>query len=278
MRTARENTRTSRESYCPSCKLADARPLFTERNERRRIVAQSNLSSLHAVMPVSPKDGNRRAVVRLPTTRICVYVIGLDVLRAAGLQAIFEKNSGVDIVLGDALSLPSSDRESDSTINMVLVGTQGIADPLKTIASIRATHPALPVLVMSHTSGEEAILKVLMMGAKGFLHESSSPREFEKALHMVASGSIWAPRRIQAELIQRLLAGRDSEGHGPVARVSFTGRERQVLNLLLDGQSNREIARNLKIEERTVKSYVTKLMRKMGVTNRIALSVRAQDL
>lgn len=217
-------------------------------------------------------------MARFPTARICVYVIGLDDLRAAGLQAIFEKNSGVDIVLGDASSLPSFDSESDSTINMVLVGTQGSADPLKTIGSIRAAHPALPVLVMSHTAGEEAILKVLMLGAKGFLHESSSPGQFEKALRMVASGSIWAPRRIQAELIQRLLAARDSQGHGPVARVSFTGREQQVLNLLLGGHSNREIARSLNIEERTVKSYVTKLMRKMGVTNRIALSVRAHGL
>jgi DNA-binding NarL/FixJ family response regulator len=59
--------------------------------------------------------------------------------------------------------------------------------------------------------------------------------------------------------------------------VSFTNREQQVLDLLLGGNSNREIARSLKIEERTVKSYVTKLMQKMGVKNRTALTMRAQD-
>ena len=59
--------------------------------------------------------------------------------------------------------------------------------------------------------------------------------------------------------------------------MNFTNREQQVLNLLLDGNSNREIAQSLKIEERTVKSYVTKLMQKMGVKNRTALTMRAQD-
>jgi DNA-binding NarL/FixJ family response regulator len=130
---------------------------------------------------------------------------------------------------------------------------------------------------MSHASGEEAILRALMLGARGFLHEGSTPGQFEKAVRMVASGSIWAPRRVQAELIRRLLAARDAQRPGPVPDVNITKREQQVLDLLLAGNSNREIARSLKIEERTVKSNVTRLMQKMGVKNRTALTMRAQD-
>ena len=116
-----------------------------------------------------------------------------------------------------------------------------------------------------------------MLGAKGFLHEASTPAQFEKAVRMVSTGSLWAPRRAQAELIQRLLAALESQRATQANGVSFTTREQQVLNLLLDGNSNREIAKSLKIEERTVKSYVTKLMQKMGVRNRTALTMRAQD-
>ena len=233
--------------------------------------------ALHPVAPTSAAGGERRTVSRFPSARIRLHVIGFDVLRAAGLEAIFEKNSGIDVVvLEDLAFLPMLGREPDSTMNMVVVGSQGDADILQMIESIHASRPDLPVLAMSHACGEEAILRVLMLGAKGFLHEASTPGQFEKAVHLVATGSIWAPRRIQAELISRLLAERDAQGSGPAANVSFTGREQQVLNLLLDGSSNREIARNLKIEERTVKSYVTRLMRKMGVRNRTALSVRAQ--
>jgi DNA-binding NarL/FixJ family response regulator len=78
-------------------------------------------------------------------------------------------------------------------------------------------------------------------------------------------------------LIHRLLTTLESQRATQANGVTFTSREQQVLNLLLDGNSNREIAKSLKIEERTVKSYVTKLMQKMGVKNRTALTMRAQD-
>ena len=61
----------------------------------------------------------------------------------------------------------------------------------------------------------------------------------------------------------------------PAGRVSFTDREKEVLELLVAGRSNKEIGIVLGIEERTVKAHVAKLMRKVGVQNRIALSVHA---
>jgi DNA-binding NarL/FixJ family response regulator len=206
-----------------------------------------------------------------------VHVVGLDALRATGLQAIFEKNTGVDILMGDISSLPSSPQAPGSNVNMIVVGANAGPDIFSVIASVRSAHPDFPIIVMSHASGQEAILRVLMLGAKGFLHESCTPSQFEKAVRMVAGGSLWAPRRVQANLISRLLTALESQRAGQSTGVSFTIREQQVLNLLLDGNSNREIAKSLKIEERTVKSYVTKLMQKMGVKNRTALTMRAQD-
>jgi DNA-binding NarL/FixJ family response regulator len=178
----------------------------------------------------------------------------------------------------DISSLPGSHQGLESHFNLAMVGANAGPDIFTAIASIRSAHPDLPIIVMSHASGQEAILRLLMLGAKGFLHEASTPGQFEKAVRMVATGSLWAPRRVQAELIQRLLTALESQRAAQANGVTFTIREQQVLNLLLDGNSNREIAKSLKIEERTVKSYVTKLMQKMGVKNRTALTMRAQDL
>jgi DNA-binding NarL/FixJ family response regulator len=61
----------------------------------------------------------------------------------------------------------------------------------------------------------------------------------------------------------------------PSSRRTFTNREKEVLELLVAGRSNKEIGTPLGIEERTVKAHVAKLMRKVGVQNRIALSVHA---
>ena len=89
---------------------------------------------------------------------------------------------------------------------------------------------------------------------------------------MVTSGSIWAPRRLLSKLIDRLLTVPDAN---PASTNPYlTARERQVLELILLARSNREIARQLGIEERTVKAHVGSLMRKTGVDNRIELSMR----
>ncbi|MGH9616364.1 MAG: LuxR C-terminal-related transcriptional regulator [Acidobacteriaceae bacterium] len=241
-------------------------------------MADVNPTSLHAVVPANSAGADRRAVVRLPESRICVHAIGLDPLRAAGLQALFETNTGIDIVIGSIDSLPGNEARTPSRLHMVLIGVHAGPDISQAIASIRQAHPNFPIVVMSHASGHEAIFRVLMQGAKGFLHEACTPVQFEKAIRLIASGSIWAPRRVQAELIGWLLTAFEAQRAGAIAGVSFTAREQQVLDLLLDGGSNREIARSLKIEERTVKSYVTRLMQKVGVKNRTALTMRAQEL
>jgi DNA-binding NarL/FixJ family response regulator len=97
--------------------------------------------------------------------------------------------------------------------------------------------------------------------------------EFARAFRAVCEGSVWVPRRVLSLLVERnnAAAGREPQP----SRRGFTNREKQVLELLVDGCSNREIAGPLGIEERTVKAHVAKLMRKVGVRNRIALSMHA---
>ena len=97
--------------------------------------------------------------------------------------------------------------------------------------------------------------------------------EFAQAIRIVHQGSVWAPRRVLSMFIERV-----SSAPGrifPAGRVTFTDREKEVLEMLVAGRSNKEIGGQLGIEERTVKAHVAKLMRKVGVQNRIALSVHA---
>lgn len=210
----------------------------------------------------------RRAPIR-------VCLLEFDPMRAAGLQSSFEGSTEIAIVVENS---PAHLERSwlDPEWEVAVVGTRLGAGTLKLIASIRTLRPDLFILVMSPAAGNDAVLNVLNLGAKGFLHESTTAVEFEEAVRAVVSGCIWAPRRVQAELIDRLLVSR--EPLASAAGIRVTAREQQVLDLLLDGQSNREIARGLRIEERTVKSYVAKLMRKMGVSNRTALSMQAMSV
>jgi DNA-binding NarL/FixJ family response regulator len=89
------------------------------------------------------------------------------------------------------------------------------------------------------------------------------------AIEMVRDGSVWAPRKV----LSRLLDSNRNAAKSPAALPRFTARELQILSLLRAGQPNREIALSLGIDEGTVKAHIGRLLRKVGVNNRIALTV-----
>ncbi len=211
-------------------------------------------------------------VAQFPGSVIRVCALLLDPMRAEGLRALFDSNSGIEILIEEAPRSQLGNLWFDPSIRVAILGAQ-IGDVTATmVKSMRLARPDLQILVMSPAAGDEAVLSVLALGVKGFLHDSASAAEFEKAVRVVASGCIWATRKVQSMLIERLLRGGDVTS--PIVTPTFTKREQQVLSLLLDGRSNREIASSLDIEERTVKAYVASLMAKVGVKNRTALSMR----
>lgn len=206
-----------------------------------------------------------------PSSLIRVSALELEPMRSLGLQTIFEKSASIELIVDSSPEQASGWR--DPTIQVAIVGMQLGTGTQKLIESIRSERPDLPLLVISPAAGDEAVLNVLSAGARGYLHDTATAAQLESAIRAVAAGSIWAPRRLLAALISRLLSSRQAQAS--TEKAALTRRERQVLDLILDGKSNREIAEHLKIEERTVKSYVTRLLRKMSVKNRTALSMLA---
>ncbi|MGH9509251.1 MAG: response regulator transcription factor, partial [Terriglobales bacterium] len=159
-------------------------------------------------------------------------------------------------------------------VDLVLLGSRGGQNLFDLMASLKVSRPDLRIIVTGSGTDDETILKALAAGAKGYVDEAASPDEFVMAIRMVFQGSVWAPRRVISLFIERVTSapGRFFPGGG---RGTFTDREKEVLELLVAGRSNKEIGAALGIEERTVKAHVAKLMRKVGVRNRIALSVHA---
>ena len=115
------------------------------------------------------------------------------------------------------------------------------------------------------------IERVIGAGVKGYLTHSARESEIHMAIDIVLDGSIWAPRKVLA----RLLDKSGPQADATPAEPKFTRRELEVLRLLVDGKSNREISGLLLIDEGTVKAHVGRLLRKVGVDNRTALCVQA---
>jgi len=200
--------------------------------------------------------------------KIRIAVVETDPLRLIGLRALFDTEHDFDI---SATTLTQIAGQPD--IDIILLGNQAGQNLFDVMAGLKAARPDLRIIVTGTGADDESILKAVAAGAKGYVDEAATPEEFVQAIRIVNQGSVWAPRRVLSMFIERVTTtpGRIF----PAGRVTFTDREKQVLELLVVGRSNKEIGSVLGIEERTVKAHVAKLMRKVGVQNRIALSVHA---
>jgi DNA-binding NarL/FixJ family response regulator len=210
--------------------------------------------------------GTKTALAKKSPIRIAV--VESDPLRFVGFRALFDSESDFELI---SSSLPEI--ASQQNVDLVLLGNRSGQNLFDLMASLKATRPDLRIIVTGSGMDDETVLKAIASGAKGYVDEAASPAEFVQAIRIVNEGSVWAPRKVLSMFIERVSS---SPGRiFPAGRVTFTDREREVLEMLVVGRSNKEIGAVLGIEERTVKAHVAKLMRKVGVQNRIALSVHA---
>ncbi|HEV8523266.1 MAG TPA: response regulator transcription factor [Terriglobales bacterium] len=200
--------------------------------------------------------------------RIRIAVLESDPLRFVGFRTLFDTETDMELLASSA-----SELTGQANLDLVLLGSRNGSNLFDVMAGLKASRPDLKIIVTGSGADDETILKALAAGAKGYVDEAAAPAEFVQAIRMVHQGSVWAPRRVLSIFIERVTS---SPGRiFPAGRLTFTDREKEVLELLVAGRSNKEIGGELGIEERTVKAHVAKLMRKVGVQNRIALSVHA---
>jgi DNA-binding NarL/FixJ family response regulator len=206
-----------------------------------------------------------KPAVRKP---IRVAVVENDPLRFIGFRALFEDDAGFALTSCSSASIFKS-----HGYDVVLIASRTGPAMYDVMAGLKSLNPAVRIIATGTLHNEELALRALCAGAKGHIEESSSAEDFKQAIRVVYGGSVWAPGPLLSKFIERVT---NVPRRGtPEEPLVFTEREREVLYLLVSGRSNKEIATVLEIEERTVKMHVASLMRKAGVTNRIALSVHA---
>lgn len=201
----------------------------------------------------------------MPQHVLKAAVITPDSLRAEGLRCVLE-----DIC--ELVSMTAHDLRHSIDISLVLLDTRE-EDIFTMIAAFRRARPALRLIVLSNREDPVYIQKVIGSGAKGYLLHTASEREIRMAVNVVTDGSIWAPRKVLASLIDTY-----SNTVQRMPEIHLTPREQEVINLLIAGRANREIAATLGMELKTVKTHVGRLLQKFCVPNRVALTVRALEL
>ncbi len=197
-----------------------------------------------------------------------VAVVESDPVRFVGLSTVLSGESDMRIRAADLASVLHGRQDE-----LVLLATDRGPAFASTMSSLKAVRPGIRVIVIGSGRADDDILRAVSAGAKGYVAEEASSDELKRAIREVHKGSVWLPRQVMATFIERATAlAHPAQGR---ADAKISEREREVLRLLVSGCSNREIAEELGIIERTVKAHVAQLLRKTGVPNRTALTVHA---
>jgi DNA-binding NarL/FixJ family response regulator len=143
---------------------------------------------------------------------------------------------------------------------------------LEVLANIRAKSPRTKILILADLFKEEFIARALQHGAHGCLLRTAQPAELVRAICTTQSGELWAPRKLLTQLLEHLRQ-RLEELQGPLSAMSeaLSEREQEVVSWAVQGMTNNEIAVQLGISAKTVKTHLQNVFRKLNVSRRVQL-------
>lgn len=153
-------------------------------------------------------------------------------------------------------------------------------DSFTGLRNLRAVAPSVPIVVISARDDRQTIRRVMQSGAAGFISKSASSQIMLKSIHQVLDGLKIFPEALDASLAGsvRFAATARERYDRREAQPALTRRQKDVLRLLGEGKSNKEIARELDLAEGTIKVHVTAILRALNVANRTQAVILANEL
>lgn len=158
-------------------------------------------------------------------------------------------------------------------LDLAMPGMEG----LRGLERLRADYPDEPIVMLSAYADSTDVLRAIDLGARGYILKASSEDVLKNALSLVLSGEIYMPAGVfAAGRLSSLVQGPGQTGKEALANL--TERQRQVLSLMAEGLSNKEIAKSLGMLESTAKTHVKVILKKLGAANRTQAVRKAADL
>ncbi len=146
---------------------------------------------------------------------------------------------------------------------------------LTAIPKIAAACPVTKIVMLTASEEEDDVVAALQAGARGYIVKGVSARELVRILRAIQAGEAYVTPALAASLLSVMSARLPGErGTNPLQ--DLTEREQQILELVAAGQSNKEIGQQLFLSEKTVKHYMTNILQKLHVRNRVEAALLAQ--
>lgn len=201
---------------------------------------------------------------------VTIMVVDTIPERGTSLAASLDLNEGVEVVsVASARDTALKQLQKSPDVVVLSSGALGQNTTFSFIRALEARSPSSRVLIMFETvPSDEVLVGSIKSGVRGYVRAGDPPAIIAKAARAVSRGEMWAERRILVKAIsQPMLLPETLHSHVPTLSP-LTGREREMLALLVQGATNREIAENSNISERTVKTHLYRIYKKLNVKSR----------
>jgi DNA-binding NarL/FixJ family response regulator len=149
----------------------------------------------------------------------------------------------------------------------------GAKPDAKTFSVISDLSVHAKTIVIAETDDESLAIQALKAGASGFCPRSTPPALIRKAIQLVEAGEIWIGRRVMLRLIEEMASLQGGTRQDPASGDVLTKRENAIAGLVVRGAGNKEIAHALSISVKTVKTHLTNMFKKVGVSSRLQLAL-----
>ncbi len=189
-----------------------------------------------------------------------------------GLRDLLEAEDDLVVVgeagtAAEALSRIPPTRPNVAILDVRLPDGSGV----EVCRDIRSRHPEIQCLILTSFSDDEALFQAIMAGAAGYLLKQVKGQDLVTGVRQVAKGQSLLDPAVTARVLDRLRAGPETDER----LAHLTSQERKILDLIADGLTNRQIAEQVHLAEKTVKNYVSNLLTKLGMERRTQAAVYA---
>ncbi len=198
---------------------------------------------------------------------IAVYITGDDGLVREGLQTLLEAETDINVIGISSDLCESSKKVIGQVPDIIIIHTYEMLDrEIVAVKELRKKYPAIRFIFISMCFTPQIILKILHKDATGILHSESASAEIIKAIRTLCAGKHYFCHRTADILIDDYIQiSKLNHANNPVSRLSM--REREILQLVVEGKTSMEIAKTLCLSAATVNTYRYRMMEKLGINS-----------
>lgn len=187
-----------------------------------------------------------------------------DIVRK-GLLMLISRHADLEVVGEAGTAAEALEKARDLSPDVVVLDIRlPDASGIEVCRDIRDQHPHTRVLMLTSYSDEEAIVGSIMAGASGYLLKEIRSQEIVSAIRRVGQGQSLLDPAVTASVLERIRKGPDGDDKWS----QLTDQERRILDLITQGRTNREIASQVNLSDKTVKNYVSNILGKLEVSRR----------